>query len=89
MFVEDSQRSKEFYARAFDPAGDVGGRELGGVQARQHDHQPAQYDHEAHDLIAPAPVAAPSAGSGFQLTIWVDDADATCEALAARGRDTC
>ena len=36
-------------------------------------------------LIAPAAVAAPEAGSRFQLTIWVDDADAVCADLATRG----
>jgi hypothetical protein len=29
----------------------------------------------ARDLIDPASVADPAAGSRFQLTIWVDDAD--------------
>ena len=84
MFVEDSQRSKEFYARAFD------------LPAMWEDENSVVFKldntiinlldrSEAHDLIAPAPVAAPSAGSSFQLTIWVDDADAASEALATRG----
>ena len=39
----------------------------------------------ARELIDPAPVAERAAGSRFQLTIWVDDADAACAALAERG----
>jgi lactoylglutathione lyase len=39
----------------------------------------------AHDLIAPAPVAVPDAGSRFQLTIWVGDVDAASADLARRG----
>jgi uncharacterized glyoxalase superfamily protein PhnB len=39
----------------------------------------------AHQLIEPATVAAPDAGSAFQLTIWVEDADAVCEQLRSRG----
>lgn len=39
----------------------------------------------AHDLIAPGAVGSREAGSRFQLTISVDEADAACEELAARG----
>ncbi len=39
----------------------------------------------ARELIEPAAVAGADAGTAFQLTIWVDDADATCTDLAARG----
>lgn len=39
----------------------------------------------ARELIDPAPVAERSDGSRFQLTIWVDDADAACAAVAERG----
>lgn len=40
---------------------------------------------EAPELIAPARVAPPDAGARFQFTIEVDDVDATCADLAARG----
>lgn len=40
---------------------------------------------EAPGLVAPAPVASPDAGSRFQFTIGVDDVDAMCEVLKARG----
>jgi uncharacterized glyoxalase superfamily protein PhnB len=41
----------------------------------------------AHDLVDPAAVATRDAGSSFQLSIWVDDADAVCAELATRGVD--
>ena len=40
---------------------------------------------EAPGLIAPAAVASPEAGSRFQFTVGVDDVDAMCEVLKARG----
>jgi len=40
---------------------------------------------EAPGLIAPAPVASPAAGARYQFTIGVDDVDAMCEVLKARG----
>ena len=40
---------------------------------------------EAPDLIAPAPVAAATAGARFQFTLAVEDVDATCERLQERG----
>jgi catechol 2,3-dioxygenase-like lactoylglutathione lyase family enzyme len=40
---------------------------------------------EAPSLVAPAQVARPDAGVRFQFTLGVDDVDATCERLTARG----
>lgn len=40
---------------------------------------------EAHGLIAPAAVATPDGGHRFQFTIGVDDVDAICDALTAKG----
>jgi len=39
----------------------------------------------APELIEPASVGSPDAGPRFQLTVDVDDADATCAELAKRG----
>jgi phosphatidylserine/phosphatidylglycerophosphate/cardiolipin synthase-like enzyme/catechol 2,3-dioxygenase-like lactoylglutathione lyase family enzyme len=39
----------------------------------------------AHDLIAPAQLAAQDAGSRVVFTIWVDDADAACKELIGHG----
>jgi lactoylglutathione lyase len=40
---------------------------------------------EARELIAPAAVASPQAGSRFLLAVFVDDVDAVCAELAQRG----
>ena len=84
LFVEDLERAKAFYGNAFD------------LPAVFEDANSAVFRFEntvinllsspaAVGLIAPAAVAAPNAGSRFQLTIWVDDADAVCADLATRG----
>ena len=39
----------------------------------------------AHELVEPAVVAAPDAGSRMQFTIGVEDVDAMCAQLAERG----
>ena len=86
LFVEDPQRSKSFYEDVF------------GVRVIYEDEDAATFKFEntivnllrtpaAHELIAPAVVASREAGSRFQLTIWVDDADAACADLATRGVD--
>jgi catechol 2,3-dioxygenase-like lactoylglutathione lyase family enzyme len=86
MFVEDTQRSRAFYERVF------------GLSPIYEDQNAVAFRFEnmvvnllktpaAHELIEPATVAGPDAGSRFQLTIGVDDADAVCEELAARGDD--
>lgn len=41
----------------------------------------------ARELIEPALVATPEAGARVQFTLLVDDVDATCADLAARGVD--
>ena len=84
LFVENPQRSKAFYERVFD------------LSTIYEDENAAAFRFEnmivnllekpaARELIEPALVADREAGSRFQLTIWVDDADAVCEELASRG----
>jgi lactoylglutathione lyase len=84
LFVEDLQRSRWFYQDVF------------GLQLIYEDEDSAVFDFgntivnllripAARALIEPGAVAAPEAGSRFQLTIWVDDADAACADLEARG----
>jgi catechol 2,3-dioxygenase-like lactoylglutathione lyase family enzyme len=84
LFVDDLAAAKEFYARAFalpvhfeDEASAVFrfGETL--INLLKTD--------EAHELIEPATVAPADAGSRMQLTIDVDDVDATCAELASRG----
>jgi catechol 2,3-dioxygenase-like lactoylglutathione lyase family enzyme len=84
LFVEDLERSKLFYQKVF------------GLPVFFEDDNSAVFRFEntlinllqisaARDLIEPGIVAEPGAGSRFQLTIPVDDVDAACAELAARG----
>ncbi len=84
LFVEDLERSKLFYRNVF------------GLSAFFEDDNSAVFKFEttlinllkipaAVDLIKPGVVAGPGAGSRFQLTVPVDDVDAACVELAARG----
>jgi len=84
LFVEDLERSRSFYQDVF------------GLKVVHEDEDSAVFDFdntlinllrisEARALIEPAALAGREAGSRYMLTIWVDDADATCAALAARG----
>jgi lactoylglutathione lyase len=84
LFVKDPRRSQSFYEDVFD------------LPAIYEDEDSAGFRFEntivnllgtraARDLIDPGAVASPGAGSHFQLTIWVDDADAACAELATRG----
>jgi lactoylglutathione lyase len=84
LFVEDLQRSRLFYQDVF------------GLQVIYEDQDSTVFDFgntiinllsvpAARALIEPGVVAGPEAGSRFQLTIWVDDADAACAELEARG----
>ena len=84
MFIEDKERAKSFYETTF------------GVEPVYEDENAIAFEFEnmvvnllltsqAHDLIGPAAVARKESGARFQLTIWVEDADAVCEDLARRG----
>jgi catechol 2,3-dioxygenase-like lactoylglutathione lyase family enzyme len=86
LFVDDPARSKAFYEQAF------------GLTAIFEDESSVAFKFEntivnllarpaARELIEPATVASPGAGSSFQLTIWVDDTDAACAELRTRGVD--
>ena len=84
LFVEDLAAAKEFYARAFalplhfeDDASAVFrfGDTL--INLLKTD--------AAGELIEPAAVGPANDGSRMQLTIDVDDVDATCAELASRG----
>jgi catechol 2,3-dioxygenase-like lactoylglutathione lyase family enzyme len=84
LFAEDVAAAKEFYLRVF------------GLKLVYEDPDSAVFKFgntlvnllkitAAPELIAPATVAAREAGSRVQFTIEVDDVDATCAELAARG----
>jgi len=84
LFVEDLEQSKGFYDEVF------------GLPVFFEDENSAVFKFEntlinllkipaARSLIAPGVVGSPTAGSRFQLTIPVDDVDAACAELKARG----
>jgi lactoylglutathione lyase len=83
LFVEDPRRSQSFYEEVF------------ALPVIWEDEDSAAFRFEntivnllklsaARDLIEPGSVAS-QAGSRFQLTIWVDDADAVSAELAKHG----
>ncbi len=84
LFVEDLTAAKRFYQEVFDLP----------VSFEDEDSVVFRFGstiinllatRAAPELIEPAVVAPPDAGSRFQLTIEVPDVDAVCATLAARG----
>jgi catechol 2,3-dioxygenase-like lactoylglutathione lyase family enzyme len=84
LFVEDPRQSKAFYEKVFDG------------ELVYEDESSAAFKFEnlivnllavpaAHELIEPGTVGARESGARFQLTIWVEDADAACAELQSRG----
>ena len=84
LFVEDLDETKRFYGEVFR------------LPALFEDDASAVFDFgntivnllktaAAGELIEPARVAGREAGSRLQLTLEVDDVDATCVQLAERG----
>lgn len=84
LFVEDLAATKQFYLEVF------------GRPVMFEDDASAAFGFgttvinllsttAAPELIEPAPVAPPEAGARMQLSVEVDDVDATCAELAARG----
>jgi len=84
LFVEDLAAAKRFYGDAF------------GLPVHYEDDNSAVFlfggtmvnlldAGEAPSLVSPAAVASPEAGVRFQFTLGVDDVDATCADLRARG----
>ncbi|MGQ0608662.1 MAG: VOC family protein [Chloroflexota bacterium] len=84
LFVEDLDATKVFYGKVF------------GLPVAFEDDDSAAFRFgnmlinvlkttAARELIEPAAVADREAGSRIQLTIEVDDVDAICAELAARG----
>jgi catechol 2,3-dioxygenase-like lactoylglutathione lyase family enzyme len=84
LFVEDLAATKRFYQEVF------------GLPVHYEDDDSAVFNFgntlinlvqttAAQELIEPAEVASPDAGSRVQLTIDVDDVDAMCAELTHRG----
>ena len=85
MFVEDPKRSKGFYERVFEVSPMYEDDDAVAFQFENTVVNLLQASRPAQELIAPAAVAGAESGSRFQLTIWVEDADAICEELRKRG----
>lgn len=86
LFVEDLDACKAFYQEVFelpitfaDDEGNSAVFKFGDVLINLLKVS------EAPELVSPASVAAPDAGLRFVITIPVDDVDALCETLRARG----
>jgi catechol 2,3-dioxygenase-like lactoylglutathione lyase family enzyme len=86
LFVEDLATTKRFYQEVF------------GLPVHYEDDDSAVFNFgntlvnllktaAAGELIEPAEVASPDAGSRVQLTIDVDDVDAMCAELTRRGAE--
>jgi catechol 2,3-dioxygenase-like lactoylglutathione lyase family enzyme len=84
LFVEDLAAAREFYQRVF------------GLPIHHEDADSTVFNFgnvlinllavsEAPELIGPAKVAGPEAGSRFQFTIPVDDVDTVVADLQSRG----
>jgi catechol 2,3-dioxygenase-like lactoylglutathione lyase family enzyme len=84
LFVEDLPAAKQFYLKTFS------------LPVMYEDDNSAVFKFgntlinllkttSAGELIGPATVASPEAGSRFVFTISVDDVDAMCAELTARG----
>ena len=84
LFVEDLKAARQFYLDVF------------GLPVFFEDDHSAVFRFgetlvnllqigQAGELIGPAPVASREAGARFQFTLEVDDVDAMCAKLAARG----
>jgi catechol 2,3-dioxygenase-like lactoylglutathione lyase family enzyme len=84
LFVEDLEEAKRFYGETFR------------LPVVYEDDNSAVFKFgetvvnllevsEAPALVAPAGVASPDAGVRFQFTLGVDDVDAMCDELKARG----
>jgi lactoylglutathione lyase len=86
MFIADVERTKRYYERVFDTQSIYEDED---AVAFQFDNTVVNFlrSSAAHSLIEPAAVADEESGTRFQLTIWVDDAEATYAELSSRGAD--
>jgi catechol 2,3-dioxygenase-like lactoylglutathione lyase family enzyme len=85
LFVEDLERSKEFYERVFEVA--AADEEDGTVIFRFDNYflRLLTRDEAEKEMLGQVPVADPNSGASVQLGSFVDDADALCADLAKRG----
>ena len=84
LFVEDVAEAKAFYQRVFG-VGVV--FEDAACAVVRFDNVLVNLLHvdSAQEIVAPAIAGGPGAGPRFQISIFVPDVDAVCEALKASG----
>ncbi len=84
LFVDDLEEARRFYRRVFDVP----------VLVEDDDSTAFRFGNTivnllkataARELVEPASVGGPESGARLMFTIDVDDVDATCAELAARG----
>lgn len=85
LFVEEQQRSKEFYERVFEVTADH--EEEGAVIFRLDNLFLRLLTRSAAEKEMLGPIRLPGSDSGasFRLAVFVDDAAALCASLAERG----
>jgi catechol 2,3-dioxygenase-like lactoylglutathione lyase family enzyme len=84
LFIEDVQRSKDFYSEVFG-AEVIHQEEVSVVFKFQNTVINLLKESAAPDLIAPVPVADRASGSRYQFTLGVENVDATCAELETHG----
>ena len=84
LFVEDTERSRAFYEKAFDlePAHQD---ETGAMYRLENTLLFLTKSSEAHTMIAPAAVGSPANGPRHVFAIIVEDVDAVCSELTGKG----
>lgn len=84
LFVEELERSKTFYERVFSTTAVFEDATSAAIRLGNTILN-LLVRPSAPELIGPARVAAAGAGASFQLTVFVEDADAACAGLRAAG----
>ena len=85
LFVEDEQRSKEFYERVFDIAGIDEGH---GTVIFKLDNlflRLLARDEAETEMLGQVPVGDPRSGTTVQMALFTDDGNALCAELEGRG----
>jgi catechol 2,3-dioxygenase-like lactoylglutathione lyase family enzyme len=83
LFVADPQRSREFYERVFEIESVFEDADSVALKFDNLLLNLLQRGAAVNELLGP--VSASAAGASFELTVWVEDADAVCAELAERG----
>jgi lactoylglutathione lyase len=85
LFVEDEQRSKDFYERVFDVAATNEGHGTVICQFGNLFLRLLSRDEAEREMLGQVPVGDPRDGASVQLAMRVDSTDAFCAHLVERG----